>query len=925
MQASAADPATILERFRLTRFRPGQREVIDAVAGGGDILCVMPTGGGKSLCYQLPALARQGTTVVVSPLIALMKDQVDALRGLGIAAKLINSTLSASEQDDVMSEMARGELELVYVAPERLRNGRFLDAVERSQIALLAVDEAHCVSEWGHDFRPDYARLGQFRRRYLGGVQTIALTATATPTVRDDICSLLELNDPNVFITGFARDNLRFGVSQARTDSEKETQLTEYIRGHEGTGIVYAATRKACEQLAEWLPEKTRRSVGVYHGGMEPEHRRIMQERFMSGEVSTIVATNAFGMGIDKADIRFVAHFNMPGTLEAYYQEAGRAGRDGKPSDCRLFFAYQDRYIQEFFIENRYPSRETVQEVYEFLLSRPEDPIELTLEQVRKHIQADSSEAIGTAETLLAKAGVIRRLDSSQNQMVVRIDSDAPTLLDFLPREAKLRRRVMTAVERVVGRRRGEDVYVRPGRLMELAEVDRDQLTRTLRELSRLNTFDYVPPFRGRAVHFLQRDVPFKSLEIDFTELARRKAQEFEKLEAVISFARSSGCRQRVILDYFGDPNATDCGLCDRCSTAERGESVAAMPGLSEQDSRALLCGIRVILSGVTRMHGRFGKNLVAQMLCGSQNKRISQWRLQQLSTYGMLSRLKQSELVKVLDAMIESGLVVQREVESRRPTIEISDLGRKVMNLEESVPRSLSLSKPLAKQLVAASRHIESNDVSGAASDGESTATMATQADHSEVQTIGLEDLVDPQDAHRQQIVDALKRWRRRLSAALGVPAFRVLSNATVDRLAESRPSTSSELEAVPGIGPATMEQHGYDILEVLREAGSECTEKVAPVPEDVDTEDVDTEDVDTEDVNTEDGSGLGNAVHDAEQTVTNRDDERHSPAYWTRRLYLEGYSVEELAEIRGISPRDVARHLGELTPHPDGPATDP
>ena len=543
MQASAADPATILQRFRLTRFRPGQREVIDAVAAGGDILCVMPTGGGKSLCYQLPALARQGTTVVVSPLIALMKDQVDALRELGIAAKLINSTLSAAEQDDVMNEMARGELELVYVAPERLRNGRFLDAVERSQIALLAVDEAHCVSEWGHDFRPDYARLGQFRRRYLGGVQTIALTATATPTVRDDICSLLELNEPSVFITGFARDNLQFGVSQARTDSEKETQLADYIRGHEGTGIVYAATRKACEQLAQWLPEKTKRSVGVYHGGMEPEHRRIMQERFMSGEVSTIVATNAFGMGIDKADIRFVAHYNMPGTLEAYYQEAGRAGRDGKQSDCRLFFAYQDRYIQEFFIENRYPSRETVQQVYEFLLSRPEDPIELTWEQVRKEIHADSSEAIGTAETLLAKAGVIRRLDSSQNQMVVRIDSDAPTLLDFLPREAKLRRRVMTAVERVVGRRRGEDVYVRPRRIMELAEVDRDQLSRTLRELSRLNTFDYVPPFRGRAVHFLQRDLPFKSLDIDFTELARRKAQEFEKTggrDLVCSFERVS-------------------------------------------------------------------------------------------------------------------------------------------------------------------------------------------------------------------------------------------------------------------------------------------------------------------------------------------------------------------------------------------------
>ncbi|MEO1527571.1 MAG: RecQ family ATP-dependent DNA helicase [Planctomycetota bacterium] len=901
MESSTADPATLLERFQLQQFRPGQRDVVDAVANGSDILCVMPTGGGKSLCYQLPALAREGTTVVVSPLIALMKDQVDGLRRLGIAAKLINSTLSASEQDDVMQEMARGELELVYVAPERLRNGRFLEAIERSKIALLAVDEAHCVSEWGHDFRPDYARLGQFRNRYLGGVQTIALTATATPTVRDDICALLELQTPKVFITGFARDNLRFGVSQAKTDSEKETQLADYVKANEGAGIVYAATRKACEAIAEWLPEKTGRSVGVYHGGMDPEHRRIMQERFMSGEVSTIVATNAFGMGIDKADIRFVAHYNMPGTLEAYYQEAGRAGRDGLKSDCRLFFAYQDRYIQEFFIENRYPSRETVQEVYEFLLSRPEDPIELTLDQVRKEINADSSEAIGTAETLLAKAGVIRRLDSSQNQMLLRIDSEAPTLLDFLPREAKLRRRVMSAVERVVGRRRNEDVYVRPARLMELGDVDRDQLTRTLRELSRLNAFDYVPPFRGRAVHFLKRDVPFKSLEIDFTELARRKALEFEKLEAVIGFARSSGCRQRVILEYFGDPNAADCGLCDRCGTADRGESIATMPGLSEKDTRALVCGIRVILSGVTRMHGRFGKNLVAQMLCGSQNKRISQWRLQQLSTYGMLSKMKQSELIKVLDALIEGGLVTQREVESRRPTIEINDVGRRVMKLEESVPQSLSLSKGLAKQLAVASRHIETNDVSGAEVETQNDAASpsgngsASGDNGSEPQRIGLEDLVDPEEQATKAITEALKRWRRRLSAALGVPAYRILSNATVERLAESRPQTSSELEAIPGIGPTTMEQHGYDILEVLRDAESpECpTEEDAPV------------------------SANRDEKATADEVATNH----RVASYWTRRLFREGYSIEELCEIRGLSSEEVAGHLDESPPPSDRP----
>src|SRR6056297_235717 len=227
MTVSTADLDSLLPRFGLSRFRPGQREVIEAVAAGEDVMCVMPTGGGKSLCYQLPTLAREGTTIVVSPLIALMKDQVDTLRRGGIAAQLINSTLTLREQEEAMEAMVRGELELLYVAPERLRNGRFLERLAESRITLLAIDEAHCVSEWGHDFRPDYARLGNVRQRYLNGLQTIALTATATPMVRDDICAMLGLQSPRVFVTGFARTNLSFGVTQSKTEAEKDEQLIE--------------------------------------------------------------------------------------------------------------------------------------------------------------------------------------------------------------------------------------------------------------------------------------------------------------------------------------------------------------------------------------------------------------------------------------------------------------------------------------------------------------------------------------------------------------------------------------------------------------------------------------------------------------------------------------------------------------------------
>lgn len=704
MSSAHYDLESALPRFGLQSFRPGQREVISSIVDGDDCLCVMPTGGGKSLCYQLPSIFRQGLTIVVSPLIALMKDQVDSLGERGIPAALINSTLSSGEQNERLQDVAAGKYQLVYVAPERLRNPRFLDAIRATPIQLLAIDEAHCISQWGHDFRPDYAKLGKFRE-WLGGVQTVALTATATPRVREDIVKVLGLKRPKQFMSGFARPNLHFGVVQRPTDREKDEELGSFLRTQTGSGIIYAATRKRCEAIVEWVSQKLKIQIGAYHAGLLPDQRRAIQERFMKNQLRVIVATNAFGMGIDKPDLRFVIHYNIPGSLEAYYQEAGRAGRDGADSQCVLLYSYQDRYIQEFFIENNYPSREVIQQTYEFLTKREEDPIELTMEEIRDALGLQiSPEAIGSALQVLSRTEVIDRLESGAGLACLRIDSNLPTLVELLPKEAKVRRKVLRVVERIIGDRRGETVYMHPRTLLQACDMERDALSRTLRELCKLDEFDYVPPFRGRAVHFTRRDVPFADLGIDFENLRRRKEAEYDRLNQVVHYAQSPLCRQSTILHYFGDTSAENCGQCDRCcgqpgwpkfvvkihppvrepsSTAEialtsvpavestaAGKTPIATTPVSKSQQIAFLMQL---IDAVERIHGRLGKILIAQYLSGSQNAKIQKLRLHRLSSFGMLDGSKQADVIELLELLLANGLLLQQEVNRNRPTVAVA------------------------------------------------------------------------------------------------------------------------------------------------------------------------------------------------------------------------------------------------------------
>lgn len=339
----------LLQIFGYPSFRPAQVPVVQSLLAGKDTLAIMPTGAGKSICFQVPALCLQGMTVVISPLISLMKDQVDTLKSLGVRAAYWNSSLLASEVAALETKIRRGDVQILYVAPERLTTEGFRQTLEGIQIPLVVVDEAHCLSQWGHDFRPSYLDIAPFiaslpQRPLLG-----AFTATATPKVRGDILQLLDLKEPAVYITGFDRPNLYFGVLR---DVEKRVFVLDYLRQHrDEAGILYAATRRTVDSLYHFLKTKGIK-VARYHAGLKDEERRQAQDDFLYDEVAVICATNAFGMGIDKPNVRYVLHYNMPKSLEAYYQEAGRAGRDGEPSECILLYAPSDAMTQRRLIES---------------------------------------------------------------------------------------------------------------------------------------------------------------------------------------------------------------------------------------------------------------------------------------------------------------------------------------------------------------------------------------------------------------------------------------------------------------------------------------------------------------------------------------------------------------------------------------------
>jgi ATP-dependent DNA helicase RecQ len=586
--------AVLRARFGFPAFRPGQERAVENVLAGRDTLVVLPTGGGKSVCYQVPALLLPGLTVVVSPLISLMKDQVDALTARGIPATFVNSTLTPGEVADRMARVGRGEVKMLYVAPERFDAGTAAERLREVGVSLLAVDEAHCISEWGHDFRPAYLRVAQLREK-LGWPPAVALTATATPQVREDIARQLRLENSETIITGFDRTNLRYHVVPTKSDAEKNAALAGILREHDGVAIVYAATRRSVEKVSRSL-EASGITTAAYHAGLDDAHRHDVQDAFMTERVRAIVATNAFGMGIDKPNVRTVIHYAMPGTLEAYYQEAGRAGRDGLMSDVYLLHSFPDRFTHEFFIKGAHPERAVVERVFNRLigLADRDGALRLDAGAIAASLPGKVSDReVESSLRLLVRAGVVMTDGDAGSLARVRLLATPARITRELGSVRQRELELLRALWRIAGDALHDGAAVDLARLPRpaggigaiAASLDALQATQFL-EWERLGGDRLANPRR-----------PLTAYPMDWSALDRRRKAELAKLESVQQYAYATGCRRGFVLRYFGDPAAgRDCGGCDNC-LGTHGTRTPASTGVPRPAERKRVRGAAAVRS----------------------------------------------------------------------------------------------------------------------------------------------------------------------------------------------------------------------------------------------------------------------------------------------------------------------------------------
>ncbi|HET6232740.1 MAG TPA: RecQ family ATP-dependent DNA helicase [Longimicrobiaceae bacterium] len=804
-------------------FRPGQDQAIANVLAGGDSLTVMPTGGGKSLCYQVPAMMLPGVTLVVSPLISLMKDQVDALDAVGVPSTFINSSLPAQEMASRLDAAERGEFKLVYVAPERFDSEAFQRRISRLGVSLLAVDEAHCVSEWGHDFRPSYLRLGQVRDA-LGNPPVAALTATATPDVRTDIVRQLRLEDPAVLVTGFDRRNLVWHVLRAKNDSEKDRLLLKLLRGREGSSIVYASTRKNVDALTALLSGVGVRTVG-YHAGLSDPERKRVQEAFMSGDAPVVVATNAFGMGIDKPDVRIVVHYNMPGNLEAYYQEAGRAGRDRGPADCVLLHAFPDRFTHEFFIEQSHPPRKVVEEVFQ-ALRRTCDPSGL--------VSLAPGDFARTVHTVKGDRQVLSALRVLEGAGVVRVSKPGgvpPVRLRLVATPKRITaelagqgRDAELSFLRSLWKMGGGEAVYRGVELdwRELSDASggRQRAAELMDALAGGGFLEWRAA-SGEGIWVLDMQTPVNRLPVDWRTVDAKKANETRKLQQVQGYAYTEECRRGYVLRYFGDPAAMDeCGACDNClgGHGELAERVASA-GVTPPARPAFRGG-----EGATREGGRrrerADRPAKTPVPTGAPRTERQEQLYQRLKE--MRKELAKKQGVASFVIFNEATLEALAVTAPSTPEEVLAVPGMGPVKLEKYGHALIQVLQELSGDTKPWT--IPAAGVRSAVSDGGTERVRVRKEKPASVLAAGAAERAElpPPTPEESELYGRLRALRGELAKAANLPSYCVFNDRTLIDLARRRPSSEDEMLEVPGVGPAKLEKYGEPFLELLRGAGA-------------------------------------------------------------------------------------------------------
>lgn len=553
-------------------FRPLQREIVESVLDGHDTLGLMPTGGGKSITFQVPGMMLPGVTVVVTPLISLMKDQVDNLKRRRIKAVFLHSGMTRRESTVAREKLINGGAKFLYISPERLRNENFIADLRRVETSLIVVDEAHCISQWGYDFRPAYLNIKRLRKE-KPGIPVLALTATATPAVADDICRQLDMTAPNVFRMSFTRENINYIVRPADT---KINEVFHILSRTSGTAIVYVRSRKRTGDIAEYL-NSGGIAAGSYHAGLDYELKEKRQNDWKSGAIRVMVATNAFGMGIDKPDVRVVIHYDMPPSLEEYYQEAGRAGRDGKRSYAVLLTARTDTGVMRRRISEAFPEKDIIRKIYEricnFLhisLGEGYDTLhEFDIEKFCDTFHYQQRQC-ASAIHLLQQAGYLEYMEESDRRSRVMITCEREELY-HLQGVTPLAEKVLTRLLREYTGLFAEYVYINEATLSRNLAISEREVYDAMLELSRSKVLSYVPRSRVPLMYLpTSREEP-RYLEIGKRVYEDRREIMRARIEAMIDYAFNPKiCRENRMLEYFGEKRDRRCGRCDTCRAADR-------------------------------------------------------------------------------------------------------------------------------------------------------------------------------------------------------------------------------------------------------------------------------------------------------------------------------------------------------------------